>query len=90
MKKKILLYAFLCLIVFSSLGQRNNNSYALVWSDEFNQDGLLDSSKWRYESGFVRNNEIQWYQKGNAYCKDGYLVITAKKERKTQSTFYCR
>lgn len=87
MKKKILLYAFLCLIVFSSQGQRNNNPYALVWSDEFNRDGALDSSKWRYESGFVRNNEIQWYQKENAFCKDGYLVITAKKEKRPNPHF---
>jgi len=57
-----------------------SNNYKLVWSDEFNADGLPDTNKWRFETGFVRNNEAQWYQKENAVCKDGCLVITGKKE----------
>lgn len=57
------------------------NDWKLVWSDEFNTDGLLDSKVWNYEEGFKRNHEAQWYQKANAYCKDGNLVIEARKEK---------
>lgn len=57
--------------------------YQLVWSDEFSQDGAPDTSKWSYETGFVRNQEAQWYQPQNAYCKNGILVVEARKEHKT-------
>jgi len=56
--------------------------YQLIWSDEFNVDGAPDPLKWEFESGFVRNEEAQWYQKENAICEGGHLVITGKKERK--------
>jgi beta-glucanase (GH16 family) len=61
--------------------------YKLVWSDEFNTDGRPDSSKWRFETGFVRNEEAQWYQVGNAVCKDGLLVIEGRRERKPNPNF---
>lgn len=56
--------------------------YELVWSDEFNNDGAPDSTKWVYEKGFVRNEEFQWYQPQNAFCKNGVLVIEARREQK--------
>ncbi|MFN8252478.1 MAG: glycoside hydrolase family 16 protein [Ferruginibacter sp.] len=56
--------------------------YTLVWSDEFNKNGNPDTSNWNYERGFVRNEEAQWYQQENAYCKNGLLVIEARKESK--------
>lgn len=65
-------------------GQAN---YKLVWSDEFNTDGAPDPSKWKFESGFVRNEEAQWYQSENAICESGFLVITGKKERKPNPTY---
>ena len=49
--------------------------YKLVWSDEFNVDGAPDPKSWVFEEGFKRNRELQWYQKDNAVCKDGVLVI---------------
>ncbi|HTG66863.1 MAG TPA: glycoside hydrolase family 16 protein [Flavobacterium sp.] len=61
--------------------------YQLVWSDEFNIDGVPSEKNWNYESGFVRNNEDQWYQRENAYCKDGFLIIEAKKENKANPHF---
>jgi beta-glucanase (GH16 family) len=30
----------------------------------------------------VRNNELQWYQPGNAFCTNGLLVIEARREHK--------
>lgn len=56
--------------------------YQLVWSDEFNTEGVPDSSNWNYEKGFVRNEELQWYQPENASSKDGILTIEVKKENK--------
>jgi len=61
--------------------------YKLVWADEFNKDGPPDSLNWNYEKGFVRNEELQWYQPENAVCKNGFLVIEAKKEQKSNPTF---
>lgn len=54
---------------------------SLVWSDEFSTNGQANSTNWGYEYGFVRNKELQWYQSQNAYCQDGKLIITAKRER---------
>lgn len=54
--------------------------YQLVWSDEFDYEGLPNSSIWKHEEGFVRNNEFQWYQPANASVSNGILTITAKRE----------
>jgi hypothetical protein len=43
----------------------------LVWNDEFNNAGKPDNLSWRYETGFVRNQELQWYQEENANCANG-------------------
>jgi hypothetical protein len=58
------------------------NGYKLVFNDEFNHEGPMKSDFWRAEEGFRRNNEDQWYQSENGYCKDGRLIITAKREQK--------
>ncbi len=51
----------------------------MVWSDEFDKDGPPDPAKWSFENGFVRNQENQWYQRENAVCKDGLLIIEARR-----------
>ena len=56
--------------------------YRLVWADEFDGDGPLDAAKWGFESGFVRNQELQWYQQENAVRRNGMLVIEGRRERK--------
>lgn len=55
--------------------------WELVWSDEFDKAGVPDSASWNFEHGFVRNNELQWYQDANARCEDGLLVIEGRKEK---------
>lgn len=60
----------------------NGEGYQLVWSDEFDKPGIPDSSKWNYEQGFVRNEELQWYQPENARCENGLLLIEARREEK--------
>jgi len=55
----------------------------LVWSDEFEGEGLPDSEKWSYEVGSIRNNELQYYTESrveNARMEGGYLVIESRKE----------
>jgi len=61
--------------------------YALVWSDEFDKDGPPDPTKWVAQTGFLRNEEAQWYQAENAFCRDGLLVIEARKERKPNPNY---
>lgn len=61
--------------------------YRLVWSDEFEADGPPDPRKWTYEQGFVRNKELQWYQPDNAFCRDGKLIIEARRERKPNPNY---
>ena len=58
--------------------------YVLVWSDEFNTPGLPDSTRWDYEKGKIRNNELQYYTEKrleNARIEDTVLVIEARKEK---------
>ena len=54
--------------------------YHLVWHDEFDRPGRPDSTKWDFEHGFVRNQELQWYQPQNATVVNGLLRITARHE----------
>ena len=72
----------LCLLPFLALsaqGQEQSDGYKLVWQDEFEKDGQ-PADHWDYERGFVRNNELQWYQPQNATVKDGCLVIEGRHE----------
>jgi beta-glucanase (GH16 family) len=72
--------AFLFYIPLFGHGQSlQKNGYKLIWSAEFNKDGRPDTTVWGFEHGFVRNREDQWYQQENAYCRDGLLIIEAKK-----------
>ena len=57
-------------------------AWKLVWADEFNTNGAPDPKSWQYETGFMRNHELQWYQPDNARCEGGMLIIEARKERR--------
>lgn len=61
------------------------DDWRLVWADEFDTDGLPDSSKWRYDVGGHGwgNDELQYYtarRTENARVEDGHLVIEARRE----------
>ena len=62
------------------LTQGSGSEYTLEWSDEFNGSGAVDPSKWRFENGFVRNEEQQWYQPDNAFQEGGNLVIEGRRQ----------
>jgi beta-glucanase (GH16 family) len=57
----------------------DGGTWKLVWSDEFDTDGAPNPANWGYERGFVRNQELQWYQPANATVKDGIMTIAAQK-----------
>ncbi len=89
---------YLYLLLFTSLlvGSKKSKTvgktvqqtgYSLIWFDEFNSNGSIDTLKWNFESGFVRNQEDQWYQKENASCEGGNLVIVGKNEYKPNPNF---
>lgn len=78
--------ALSCLSITSVFGQNKPSKGGtgqftkLVWSDEFNVNGLPDSQKWNYEQGYIRNKELQYYtaaRKENAMVNGGFLTITA-------------
>lgn len=70
-----------------------DDTYQLVWSDEFDVDGAPDTSKWGYNLGTGQNgwgnNESQYYtdRPENVIVEDGYLKITAKREDYNGSEF---
>ncbi|HVG14365.1 MAG TPA: glycoside hydrolase family 16 protein [Chitinophagaceae bacterium] len=51
----------------------------LVWSEDFSGTGMPDTSRWAYETGYIRNKELQYYtaRSQNARLNNGNLVITA-------------
>ncbi|HLX64532.1 MAG TPA: glycoside hydrolase family 16 protein [Planctomycetota bacterium] len=61
--------------------------WEMVWHDEFDKDGPPDPANWDFEYGFVRNEELQWYQPENAVCKNGMLVIEARREHKANPNY---
>ena len=67
--------------------QAESGGYRLVWADEFNTDGAPDTASWNFEQGFVRNQELQWYQTGNAFCKNGLLIIEGRREPKPNPVY---
>ncbi len=64
---------------------RTEDGRKLVWSDEFDGDGLPDSSKWTYDTGGHGwgNRELQFYtenRRQNARRENGILIIEAHRE----------
>jgi len=62
---------------------RDTLTYELVWSDEFDYEGLPDPVKWGYDTGGHGwgNNELQYYTNdGNARVEGGRLIIEGRAE----------
>ncbi len=69
--------------------------WTLVWSDEFDVDGLPDATKWDYDTDRNKdgwyNQELQYYARDrleNASVKGGFLTLTARRERLIQAPDY--
>jgi len=67
--------------------QEAGSGWKLVWSDEFDRDGRPDPARWTHDTGFVRNQELQWYQPENAWCEKGMLIIEGRREKKPNPSF---
>jgi len=62
----------------------------LVWSDEFDTNGVINASKWHHQTqlpdgGSWFNSEVQHYtnRQVNSFVNNGFLNIVAKKENYT-------
>lgn len=69
------------------LGARHHAGWKLVWHDEFSGLPCPSRDRWRFEHGFVRNGELQWYQPQNAYCRDGVLFLEGRHERRPNPAY---
>ncbi len=91
--KGIVIFSFLAIILHSCNKSDKNampnpdipieeveKEYVLVWSDEFDIDGKPNPDNWKYENGFVRNKELQWYQEDNAFVENGLLIIEGRRD----------
>ncbi len=78
---KAILTLILALLALRSAEAQSN--WTLVWSDEFSVPGPPDPKHWTNETGFIRNQEAQYYTAGrpkNARVEDGRLIIEAHRE----------
>lgn len=70
--------------ITGTLKENDSSSSSLLDStgayviDDFS-DSSVDSNKWGYELGYVRNNETQRYTNTNAEINDGILALRGKK-----------
>lgn len=89
MKKSVVLALSMAFVAAACSQKESDNSvteykgYELVWSDEFDKDGMVDELYWGYDEGYCRNNELQDYKKADskyARVENGLLVIEAHKD----------
>lgn len=78
----------LVLVICWSCSQKTSDPFELVWSDEFDYNGLPDSTKWAYDtvgnSWGWGNRELQYYtveKTENARVSNGTLKITARQQQ---------
>ena len=69
----------------SSRSEADPGQWRLVWSDEFNYEGLPSQEKWSYDVGGDGwgNRELQFYtdrRKENARVENGSLIIEARRD----------
>lgn len=80
-----------CFFVNTSCNSKHDRK--LVWNDEFDYNGLPDTNKWGYDVGDYDgwgNNELEYYTSkdtSNAVVRDGYLYITARKQKKEKREY---
>ncbi|NBC65739.1 MAG: family 16 glycosylhydrolase [Bacteroidetes bacterium] len=100
MKRQIKFYIpVLVIVAFSGCAQEPSpyeadftapqeiEGYELVWNDEFNEGTKPDSSDWSYQHGFIRNEELQWFQEDNVSIEDGLLIFEGRRERVENSNY---
>ena len=83
--RELLFILITALLVACSGSKQLHHSAKLVWSDEFNYNGLPDSNRWNYDTGGQGwgNRELQYYtskRMENARVENGHLTIETHKE----------
>jgi len=83
-------YFTFIIILITAFGCQSTNkeskkkpTFKLVWEDNFDKDGLPNFDIWRYEVGYIRNWEKQYYTENrleNARVEDGNLIIEARRD----------
>jgi len=60
----------------------DKKEWDLVWSEEFDYTGSPATETWAYETGYIRNHELQYYteEMKNVRVEDGLCIITARLE----------
>ncbi len=63
-------------------GCAEKKGWDLVWSEEFDYKGSPAAETWGYETGYIRNHELQYYTDmlENVRVEDGLCIITARLE----------
>lgn len=77
---KHLKFSFLLvLIILLMAGCSTKDNWELVWSDEFDYSGTPAADSWGFETGYERNNELQYYTRElkNVRVEDGLCIINA-------------
>ncbi|MBC2606340.1 glycoside hydrolase family 16 protein [Pelagicoccus albus] len=86
---------FLCVtapLLVAETDSETPDDWTLVWSEEFDEEGLPNPEKWSYDVGGHGwgNKELQYYTKEkpeNARVEGGHLVIEAHKEEFQNSQY---
>ena len=88
---------FLLLLSFTSQAQVDIVYSDLVWSDEFDGSGAINTTKWHHQTqlpagGNWFNGEAQHYTNltSNSFVQNGNLHIVAKKRKLYRSRYYKR
>jgi beta-glucanase (GH16 family) len=89
------LFIIFCVTLSQAFSQNSNQlaaGWKLIWSDEFNYNGLPDSSKWSFDVGGKGwgNKELQYYTNAdtnNAVVHNGILQIIARKINKENNSY---
>ena len=81
LRNRLIQLTMLFPIALSSMAMASDN--LLLWSEEFDGDGVPDPTAWSYDLGYLGvNKELQVYTNDldNVKVEDGNLVITARRE----------
>ncbi len=67
----------LALVLLAGCSQQEK--WELVWSDEFEYSGSPAAGSWGYETGYIRNSELQYYSSDlkNVRVENGFCIINA-------------
>jgi beta-glucanase (GH16 family) len=82
---KIILVLLICISSSGYLSAQNNLQAKLIWSDEFDHEGLPNPKHWSYDQGDHGwgNSELQFYSKENlknSRVERGVLIIEAHRD----------